>query len=114
MAAVLLGGLLLLPQYLQIVHGSSATVAGLQMTPLVLGIMSGGIISGTTISRTGKYKVFPLVGVALMVIALLSLSLVVKADTSVWQMVPFMLMLGLGLGFVPVSFGQPGLVHVVI
>jgi len=99
MGAGMFGGLLLLPQYLQIVHGSSPTVAGLQMTPLVLGIMSGGIISGTTISRTGKYKTFPLVGVALMVIALLSLSLVVKADTSVWQMVPFMLMLGLGLGF---------------
>jgi EmrB/QacA subfamily drug resistance transporter len=99
MGAGMFGGLLLLPQYLQIVHGSSPTVAGLQMTPLVLGIMSGGIISGITISKTGKYKTFPLVGVALMVIALLSLSLVVKADTSVWQMVPFMLMLGLGLGF---------------
>jgi EmrB/QacA subfamily drug resistance transporter len=99
MGAGMFGGLLLLPQYLQIVHGSSPTVAGLQMTPLVLGIMSGGIISGTTISRTGRYKTFPLVGVALMVVALVSLSLVVKADASVWQMVPFMLMLGLGLGF---------------
>jgi len=99
MGAGMFGGLLLLPQYLQIVHGSSATVAGLQMTPLVLGIMSGGIISGTTISKTGKYKTFPLVGVALMVIALLSLSFVVKADTSIWVMVPFMVMMGLGLGF---------------
>src|SRR4051794_40979983 len=45
MGAGMFGGLLLLPQYLQIVHGSSPTVAGLQMTPLVLGIMSGGIIS---------------------------------------------------------------------
>jgi EmrB/QacA subfamily drug resistance transporter len=99
MGAGMFGGLLLLPQYLQIVQGSSATVAGLQMTPLVLGIMSGGIISGTTISRTGRYKTFPLVGVALMVAALLALSVVVKADTSVWLMVPFMVMLGLGLGF---------------
>ncbi len=99
MGAGMFGGLLLLPQYLQIVQGSSPTVAGLQMTPLVLGIMSGGIISGITISKTGKYKVFPLVGVALMVVALLSLSLVVKADTSIWTMVPFMVMLGLGLGF---------------
>ncbi|SOC49291.1 drug resistance transporter, EmrB/QacA subfamily [Blastococcus aggregatus] len=99
MGAGMFGGLLLLPQYLQIVHGSSPTVAGLQMTPLVLGIMSGGIISGTTISKTGKYKIFPLVGVALMVVALLSLSFVVEADTSVWVMAPFMVMLGLGLGF---------------
>ncbi|MBN1094145.1 MFS transporter [Blastococcus sp. TML/M2B] len=99
MGAGMFGGLLLLPQYLQIVHGSSPTVAGLQMTPLVLGIMSGGIISGITISKTGRYKAFPLVGVALMVVALLSLSVVVEADTSIWQMVPFMLMMGLGLGF---------------
>ncbi|TKJ16555.1 MDR family MFS transporter [Blastococcus sp. CCUG 61487] len=99
MGAGMFGGLLLLPQYLQIVHGSSPTVAGLQMVPLVLGIMSGGIIAGNTISRTGRYKVFPLIGVGLMVVALVSLSMVVEADTSVWTMAPFMVMLGLGLGF---------------
>ncbi|WP_040338661.1 MDR family MFS transporter [Candidatus Blastococcus massiliensis] len=99
MGAGMFGGLLLLPQYLQIVHGSSATVAGLQMIPLVLGIMTGGIFSGIAISRTGRYKLFPLVGVALMVVALLSLSVVVEADTSVWALAPFMVMLGLGLGF---------------
>jgi EmrB/QacA subfamily drug resistance transporter len=99
MGAGMFGGLLLLPQYLQIVHGSSATVAGLQMIPLVLGIMTGGIVSGIAISRTGRYKVFPLVGVGLMVAALLALSVVVEADTSVWVLAPFMVMLGLGLGF---------------
>jgi EmrB/QacA subfamily drug resistance transporter len=93
------GGILLLPQYLQIVHGSSPTVAGLQMIPLVLGIMIGSIISGQTIARTGIYKPFPLIGVVLMVVALVSLSFIVDADTSVWTLVPFMLMLGFGLGF---------------
>jgi EmrB/QacA subfamily drug resistance transporter len=99
MGAGMFGGLLLLPQYLQIVHGSSATVAGLQMIPLVAGIMIGAMGSGIAISRTGKYKVFPLVGIALMVVALVSMSLVVEADTSVWTLVPFMVLMGLGLGF---------------
>ncbi|MCZ2859226.1 MDR family MFS transporter [Blastococcus sp. VKM Ac-2987] len=97
--AGMFGGLLLLPQYLQIVQGSSATLAGLQMIPLVAGIMVGAMSSGITISRTGKYKVFPLVGVALMVVALLSMSFLVESDTSIWALVPFMVLLGLGLGF---------------
>jgi EmrB/QacA subfamily drug resistance transporter len=99
MGAGMFGGILLLPQYLQIVHGSSATAAGLQMIPLVAGIMTGAMSSGIAISKTGKYKVFPLVGIAFMVIALVSMSFVVDADTSVWTLVPFMVLLGVGLGF---------------
>jgi EmrB/QacA subfamily drug resistance transporter len=97
--AGMFGGLLLLPQYLQIVHGSSATVAGLQMIPLVAGIMVGAMGSGIAISRTGRYRVFPLAGTLLMAGALLSLSFVVDADTSVWTLTPFMVLLGVGLGF---------------
>ncbi|MGY2083685.1 MDR family MFS transporter [Blastococcus sp. SYSU DS0539] len=99
MGAGMFGGLLLLPQYLQIVQGSSATVAGLQMIPLVAGIMVGALSSGIAISKTGKYKIFPLVGIALMVVALLSMSFLVESDTSIWTLVPFMVLLGLGLGF---------------
>jgi EmrB/QacA subfamily drug resistance transporter len=99
MGAGMFGGLLLLPQYLQIVHGSSATVAGLQMIPLVAGIMVGAMSSGIAIGKTGKYKVFPLVGIALMTVALVCMSFVVDADTSVWTLVPFMVLMGLGLGF---------------
>jgi predicted MFS family arabinose efflux permease len=97
--AAMFGGLLLLPQYLQIVHGSSATVAGLQMIPLVLGIMIGAMGSGIAISRTGRYRVFPLAGTVLMTAALVSLSFVVGAETSIWALVPFMVLLGVGLGF---------------
>ncbi|GHE11212.1 MDR family MFS transporter [Klenkia taihuensis] len=93
------GGLLLLPQYLQIVHGSSATEAGLQMIPLVLGIMTGAMSSGIVIGRTGKYKKFPLIGLVLMIGALTSLSFIVGADTNYWVMVPFMVAMGVGLGF---------------
>jgi EmrB/QacA subfamily drug resistance transporter len=98
MAAGMFGGLLLLPQYLQIVQGSSPTVAGLQMLPLVAGIMTGAMGSGIAIGRTGRYKIFPLVGIVLMVVALLGLSRVVDADASIWSLVPFMVLMGLGLG----------------
>jgi EmrB/QacA subfamily drug resistance transporter len=99
LGAGMFGGILLLPQYLQIVHGSSPTEAGLQMIPLVLGIMAGSVIAGQTIAHTGKYKLFPLVGVVFIVTALLSLHFIVAADTHVWTLVPFMLLMGLGLGF---------------
>jgi EmrB/QacA subfamily drug resistance transporter len=99
LGAGMFGGILLLPQYLQIVHGSSPTVSGLQMIPLVFGIMAGSLSSGIAISKTGKYKVFPLVGIVLMVTALVALSFVVSADTSFWALAPLMVLLGLGLGF---------------
>jgi EmrB/QacA subfamily drug resistance transporter len=99
LGAGMFGGILLLPLYLQIVQGSSPTVAGLQMIPLVAGIMTGAMSSGIAISRTGRYKVFPLVGVVFIVVALVAMSLTVGADTSVWTLVPFMVLMGLGLGF---------------
>jgi EmrB/QacA subfamily drug resistance transporter len=99
LGAGMFGGILLLPQYLQVVHGSSPTVAGLQMIPLVAGIMAGAMGSGIAISKTGKYKAYPLIGIVLIVIALVSMSYVIDAHTSVWTLVPFMVMLGVGLGF---------------
>ena len=98
MGAGMFGGLLLLPQYLQIVHGSSPTVAGLQMLPLVAGIMTGAMSSGVLIGRTGRYRIFPLVGIVLMTVALVALSVVVDADASVWSLYPFMALMGVGLG----------------
>jgi hypothetical protein len=99
LGAGMFGGILLLPQYLQIVHGSSPTVAGLQMIPLVAGIMTGAMGSGIAISKTGKYKIYPLIGIVFIVAALVSMSFIIDADTSVWTLAPFMVLLGLGLGF---------------
>jgi EmrB/QacA subfamily drug resistance transporter len=99
LGAGMFGGILLLPQYLQIVHDSSPTGAGLQMIPLVAGIMSGAMGSGIAISKTGKYKIYPLVGVVFIVAALVAMSFIIDADTSVWTLVPFMVLLGVGLGF---------------
>jgi MFS family permease len=85
------------PLYLQIVKGSSATMAGLQMIPFVVGIMSGSIISGQLIARTGRYRIFPIIGSALMVAAL-GLFATVGADTPLWRVMLIMVLMGLGLG----------------
>jgi EmrB/QacA subfamily drug resistance transporter len=91
------GGFLLVPLYLQIVKGASPTVGGLELIPFVIGIMSGSIISGQTISKTGRYRVFPIVGTAFMFVALLLFALV-GADTPLWQTMLVMVLMGLGLG----------------
>ncbi|WP_078940565.1 MDR family MFS transporter [Streptomyces cellulosae] len=91
------GGLMTLPLYLQIVKGSSATTAGLQMIPFVVGIMAGSIASGQLISRTGRYRIFPIVGSILMTVAL-GLFATVGADTPLWRTMLIMVLMGLGLG----------------
>jgi EmrB/QacA subfamily drug resistance transporter len=91
------GAMALLPQYLQIVKGSSPTMGGLQMLPLVLGIMSAALGSGRVISATGKYRIFPVIGSALMAVALLLFSLV-GADTPLPLTMLIMLLFGWGLG----------------
>ncbi len=91
------GGLVLLPQYLQVVKGSSPTRAGLEMLPLVIGIMIMSAITGVLISRTGRYKIFPVIGSATMATVLLFMSRI-TADTSYWEIVPLMLGIGVGLG----------------
>jgi EmrB/QacA subfamily drug resistance transporter len=95
--AAMFGGILILPLYMQIVHGASPTKAGLLMLPLVLGLMTGALVSGQLISRTGRTRVFPRVGSALIVVGLLLLS-TTTADTSLVVIDLFMLVLGLGLG----------------
>jgi len=91
------GGMLVLPLYLQIVKGASPTKAGLETLPLVLGIMSGSIFAGQMISRTGRYRIFPIVGSVLMLAALLLFTMV-GADTPMWRVMLIMVVMGLGLG----------------
>ncbi|HVD28921.1 MAG TPA: MDR family MFS transporter, partial [Mycobacteriales bacterium] len=91
------GTILVLPLYLQIVKGYSPTAGGLALVPLVLGIMAGSVISGQAISRTGRYRIFPIVGTALMVVALVLFSFI-GADTPLWKTLLIMPVIGLGLG----------------
>ncbi|OZC90966.1 MFS transporter [Rhodococcus sp. 06-412-2C] len=95
--AAMFGGISLLPQYLQVVKGSSPTLAGYQTLPLVGALMIASIVSGRMISKTGRYKIFPIVGTALMAIAMFTFHYV-HADTPLWQTMVVMGVFGLGLG----------------
>ncbi|HZZ98293.1 MAG TPA: MDR family MFS transporter [Jatrophihabitantaceae bacterium] len=91
------GGMVSIPLYLQIVKGASPTKAGLLILPMVAGIMASSLLAGQVTSRTGRYKIFPVVGSVLLVIGLLLMS-TVGADTPLWQTDLFMLVFGSGLG----------------
>jgi len=92
------GGLASLPLYLQIVKGATPTEAGLLLLPMTLGIMAGSIGSGVAISKTGRYRHFPIVGAALLTLSLFVLHYV-KAETPLWQTMVVMVFFGIGLGF---------------
>jgi EmrB/QacA subfamily drug resistance transporter len=92
------GGLACLPLYLQIVKGHTPTEAGLLMVPLTAGLMSGSVISGLFISRTGRYKIFPIAGAFLFTVGMVLLS-TIKVDTSIALVCGYAVLFGLGLGF---------------
>jgi EmrB/QacA subfamily drug resistance transporter len=91
------GGLMSIPLYLQIVKGASPTKAGLLVLPLVAGIMVASMVAGQGTSRTGRYKIFPVVGSALLVVGMVLLSRV-GWDTPLWQTDLYMAVFGAGLG----------------
>lgn len=95
--AVMFGGISMLPQYFQVLRGSSPMVAGLQMLPMVVGLMTGSIISGQLISRTGRYKIFTIFGSVLIAVATFLLHYV-STSTPVWGVMLMALLLGFGLG----------------
>jgi EmrB/QacA subfamily drug resistance transporter len=92
------GGIAIVPQYLQIVGGATPTRAGLEMIPLVGGIMVASIVSGQLTSRTGRYKVFPVIGLGLMTVGMLLFHFLLHSDTPYWQTAVLMVVFGLGLG----------------
>ena len=92
------GGIIVLPQYMQIVHGASPMESGFLMLPMVLGLMLAGIGSGQIVSRTGIIRPLPIVGTAVATVALVLLWRFVGADTALPLVMAFMFVLGLGLG----------------
>ncbi|HEV8633805.1 MAG TPA: MDR family MFS transporter [Chloroflexota bacterium] len=91
------GGIIFLPLYLQVVMGLSPTRSGLAMLPMVVGMFSSSIGSGQLMSRTGKYKVFPVAGAVVVASALLALS-TLGVDTPYWRVALFGFAFGAGLG----------------
>jgi EmrB/QacA subfamily drug resistance transporter len=93
------GSLTFLPLYQQVVHGATPTASGLQLLPLMAGVLVASIGSGQLISRTGRYKIFPVVGTAVMTIGAWLLSRM-SDTTSTGSNAVAMLVFGLGLGLV--------------
>lgn len=93
------GGIVFLPLFLQVVIGVSATHSGLLLVPLMAGILTTSILSGRRISQHGRYKRYPIIGMAVAAIGLYLLSTMSPA-TSVVVASAYMLVLGSGLGLV--------------
>jgi len=95
----LFGSVTYLPLYLQVVRGSSPTRSGLQLLPLMAGVLITSIGSGRLIARFGRYRIYPIIGTATLVVGMLLLSRL-TVGTNLWLASLYMLVVGMGLGFV--------------
>ena len=95
----LFGSVTYLPLYLQLVKGSSPTVSGLELVPMMAGMLVTSIASGQIISRIGRYKAFPIAGTAVLTVGLFLFSRMGPSTTR-WQTSLAMLVVGMGLGMV--------------
>jgi EmrB/QacA subfamily drug resistance transporter len=91
------GALSSIPLFLQIVNGSTPTQSGFQLLPMILGLMISSIVSGQLISRTGRYRIFPIIGTFTMGVGFLLFTFI-SASTPIWFVMLGMLFVGLGLG----------------
>jgi len=93
------GSITYFPVFLQVVKGVSPTASGMQMLPMMGGMLAMSVISGQLISRTGRYKIFPLLGTGVMTAGLFLLSRL-SPGTSTYLTSAYILLLGIGLGMV--------------
>ena len=93
------GALTFIPVFLQVVHSVSPTLSGVRMLPMVLGMLVTSILSGQLITRTGRYKIFPVVGTAVTAYGLYLCS-TLDEHSSTLTMSLYFAVLGLGLGLV--------------
>jgi len=91
------GAITYLPAFFQVVRGISPTLSGVYLLPLMLGLLTVSITSGQIISRTGKYRFFPIAGSAVMTLGMFLLHLM-GVDSATWQDSLYMLVLGMGIG----------------
>jgi len=93
----LFGSIIFLPEFLQIVKGDGATNSGLLLVPMMVGLLITSIVSGQLISRTGRYKIWPILGTAVTVLGMYLLSTMNGATPQILISL-YMVVLGLGLG----------------
>lgn len=92
------GGTLYLPLYQQTVQGASASHSGLLLLPMMAGTVLASTLAGRTMSRTGKYRIFPVVGAALLALGM-GLLATMGVTTSRFTTSTYMVLVGLGIGF---------------
>lgn len=93
----MLGAMTFLPTFFQYVEGVTATQSGFRMLPLVLGLLVTAITSGNIVSKTGRYKVFPVAGGLVMALGLFLLS-TMDPSTPVWRSSLYLVVFGMGIG----------------
>jgi hypothetical protein len=93
------GAMTYLPTFLQVVHGVSPTMSGVHMLPMVFGMLLTSTLSGQLVSRTGRWKIFPVLGTAVTAAGLLLLHRM-NPGSSTTEMSFYFLVFGLGLGLV--------------
>ncbi|WP_159708219.1 MDR family MFS transporter [Arthrobacter sp. 18067] len=93
------GAIAMLPMYLQLVKGLTPTEAGLMMITFTVGILFGSISAGRTISSSGVYRIFPIMGTATLAAAATVMGLVLGVDTGLWVPGLIAVFFGVGLGF---------------
>ncbi|MDQ0931274.1 MDR family MFS transporter [Streptomyces turgidiscabies] len=93
------GAMTYLPTFLQVVQGVSPTMSGVHMLPMVFGLLLASTVSGQIVSRTGRWKVFPIAGTGVTALGLLLLHRLDEHSTT-GEMSAYFLVFGLGLGLV--------------
>ena len=93
------GSISYLPLFLQVVHGVSPTLSGVYLLPMVGGLLLTSVASGQLIARTGRYKIYPIVGTAVLTVALFLLSRL-DEHTSTALMCTYFFLLGIALGLI--------------
>jgi EmrB/QacA subfamily drug resistance transporter len=91
------GAIIYIPLYLQIVKGASPTQSGLLMLPMMAGIIITSIIAGAATARIGRYKWFPVFGIAILALGLLLFSFL-GVQSPLWVAFIYMVIVGIGLG----------------
>ncbi|MDQ0771464.1 EmrB/QacA subfamily drug resistance transporter [Pseudarthrobacter defluvii] len=93
------GAIAMLPMYLQLVKGLTPTEAGLMMITFTIGILFGSITAGRTISASGTFRIFPIMGTGILTAAALVMGFVLGVDTGLWVPGLIAVFFGVGLGF---------------
>ncbi|SFW55970.1 MFS transporter [Amycolatopsis australiensis] len=91
------GAITMIPQFMQVVQGYTPTESGLLMLPLMAGIMTSSVVSGRLTGKTGRYKIFPIIGTILIAGGAFFFAQV-KYDSQLWHPLVAAAIIGLGLG----------------